>query len=103
MAPQGVKPSVKSSKNDMADAEAMGEAVTRPTMRFVPINKRTQQDLQALHRVREGSVNAHTAFIHEIRGWLDEYGIILPKGVVGLCQVSLSTLEREQAKLTELS
>lgn len=68
LAPQGVKPSVKSNKHDMADAEAMGEAVTRPTMRFVPINKRTQQDLQALHRVREGSVNAHTACIHEIRG-----------------------------------
>jgi hypothetical protein len=48
-------------------------------------------------------VKAHTALIHEIRGWLNEYGIILLKGVVGLCQVSLSTLEQEQAKLTELS
>ena len=52
MAPQFVTPYVKSNKHDMADAEAIGEAVTRPTMRFVPIKELSQQDLQALHRVR---------------------------------------------------
>src|SRR5215510_3715434 len=53
MAPQFVKPFVKSNKNDMRDAEAIAEAVTRPTMRFVPTKDIDQQDLQALHRVRE--------------------------------------------------
>jgi transposase len=103
IAPQFVKPYVKSNKNDMADAEAIGEAVTRPTMRFVPIKELTQQDLQALHRIRERLVKARTALINEIRGLLMEYGIILPKGVAKFRQVLLSTLEQEQAKLTELS
>ena len=103
MAPQFVKPYVKSNKHDLADAEAIGEAVTRPTMRFVPIKELTQQDLQALHRVRERLVNARTALINEMRGWLGEYGIILPKGVTKFRQMLLSTLEKEQAKLTELS
>lgn len=102
MAPQFVKPYVKSNKHDMADAEAIGEAVTRPTMRFVPIKELTQQDIQALHRVRERLVKARTALINEIRGLLHEYGIILPKGVVKLRQALPDTLEQEQAKLTEL-
>src|SRR5687768_380402 len=53
MAPQYVKPYVKTNKNDMRDAEAIAEAVTRPSMRFVPIKTVAQQDIQALHRVRE--------------------------------------------------
>jgi transposase len=68
MAPQCVKPDVKSNKPEMADAAAMGEAVTRPTMRFVPIKEVAPQDLQALHRLRERLVNARTALIHEMRG-----------------------------------
>jgi transposase len=103
MAPQFVKPYVKANKHNMADAEAIGEAVTRPTMRFVPVKGLTQQDLQALHRVRERLMKARTALINEMRGLLNEYGIILPKGVVKFRQVLLGTLEQEQAKLTELS
>jgi transposase len=103
IAPPCVKPYVTSNKHDMADAEAIGEAVTRPTMRFVPIKERTQQDLQALHRVRERLVNARTALIHEIRAWLGAYGLTLPKGGMKFRQVWLSTLEQEQAKLTERS
>jgi transposase len=72
MAPQFVKPSVKSNKHDMADAEAIGEAVTRPTRRFVPIKEVAPQDLQALHRIRERLVKARTALIHEMRGVLGE-------------------------------
>ena len=53
MAPQYVKPYVKTNKNDLRDAEAIAAAVTRPSMRFVPIKNVAQQDLQALHRVRE--------------------------------------------------
>ena len=55
MAPQFVKPYVKANKNDMRDAEAIAEAVTRPTMRFVPIKAVDQQDIQALHRCVSGS------------------------------------------------
>ena len=72
MAPQFVKPYVKSNKHDMADAEAIAEAVTRPTMRFVPIKDLAQQDFQALHRVRERLMKARTALINEIRGLLSE-------------------------------
>ncbi len=103
IAPQCVKPYVTSNTHDLADAEAIGEAVTRPTRRFVPIKELTQQDLQALHRVRERLVKARTALIHESRGWLSEYGIILPKGVVKFRQGLLSTLEHEPAKRTGLS
>src|SRR5690606_28568731 len=53
ISPQFVKPFVKSNKNDAADAEAICEAVLRPTMRFVPIKEILQQDIQAVHRVRE--------------------------------------------------
>jgi transposase len=64
MAPQFAKPYVKSNTHDMADAAAIGEAVTRPTMRFVPVKERIPQDLQALHRVREQLVKARTALIN---------------------------------------
>jgi transposase len=102
MAPQFVKPYVKSNKHDMADAEAIGEAVTRPTMRFVPIKELAQQDFQALHRVRERLVKARTALINEMRGLLHEYGIILPQGVAKFRHGLLPILEQEQAKLTVL-
>ena len=72
MAPQFVKPSVKSNKNDMRDAEGIGEAVTRPTMRFVPIKALDQQDVQALHRVRERLIGARTALGNEVHGLLNE-------------------------------
>src|SRR5262245_13188091 len=61
MASQFVKPYVKSNKNDSRDAEASAEAVTRPTMRFVPIKAVDHQDLQALHRVRERLMGERTA------------------------------------------
>src|SRR6266851_8471176 len=71
MAPQFVKPYVKSNKNDMRDAEGIGEAVTRPTMRFVPTKKLEQQDIQALHRVRERLIGARTALVNEVHGLLN--------------------------------
>ena len=80
MAPQYVKPYVKTNKNDMRDAEAIAEAATRPSMHFVPIKTVAQQDIQALHRVRERLVGARTALINEMRGLLAEYGIVLPVG-----------------------
>ena len=68
MAPQFVKPSVQSNKNDMRDAEGIGEAVTRPTMRFVPTKDVDQQDIQALHRVRERLIGARMALVNEVHG-----------------------------------
>ena len=74
-APQFVKPYVKSNKNDAADAEAICEAVTRPTMRFVPIKNVEQQSVLALHRARQGFVKARTAQANQIRGLLAEFGL----------------------------
>src|SRR5215831_8464055 len=75
MAPQFVKPYVKSHKNDSRDAEAIAEAVTRPTMRFVPVKDVDQQDIQALHRVRERLIGERTALVNEVHGLMQEYGI----------------------------
>jgi transposase len=72
MAPQFVKPFVKSNKNDRRDAEAICEAVTRPTMRFMPIKRVEQQDLRALRWVRERLIKARTALVKEIRELLNE-------------------------------
>jgi transposase len=103
IAPQFVKPYVKSPKSDARDAEAICEAVTRPTMRFVPIKRVEQQDLQALHRVRERLMKARTALVDEIRGLLSEYGIVLPQRVAKLRALIVEKLEEEQVKLTPLS
>ena len=72
MAPQLVKPYVKSNKNDSRDAEAIAEAVTRPTMRFVPTKDVDQQALQALQRVRERLIGERTALVNEVHGLLHE-------------------------------
>jgi transposase len=81
MAPQFVKPYVKTNKNDVADAEAICEAVSRPSMRFVPIKNGEQQAVLALHRARQGFVKARTAQANQIRGLLAEYGIVVPQGI----------------------
>ncbi|HYQ90813.1 MAG TPA: IS110 family transposase [Candidatus Competibacteraceae bacterium] len=81
MAPQFVKPYVKTNKHDAADAAAIGEAVSRPSMRFVPIKTGEQQAVLSLHRAREGFVKARTAQANQIRGLLAEYGIIIPQGI----------------------
>ena len=81
IAPQFVKPYVKSNKSDAADAEAICEAVQRPSMRFVPAKSIEQQDIQSLHRIRSQAVAKRTAQANQIRGLLMEYGVILPKGI----------------------
>jgi transposase len=82
MAPQFVKPYVKANKTDAADAEAICEAVTRPTMRFVPIKSIDQHAVLSLHRARSGFVKSRTAQANQIRGLLGEFGIVLPQGIV---------------------
>jgi transposase len=81
MAPQFVKPYVKTNKNDVADAEAICEAVSRPNMRFVPIKSIEQQAILSVHRVRQGFVKARTAQGNQIRGLLGEFGLIIPQGI----------------------
>ena len=81
IAPQFVKPYVKTNKNDAADAEAICEAVARPNMRFVPIKNGGQQAVLALHRARQGFVKARTAQANQIRGLLAEYGIVIAQGI----------------------
>lgn len=73
--PQFVKPYVKSNKNDANDAEAICEAVSRPTMRFVTVKSAEQQAMQSVHRVRSRVVKARTALVNEIRGLLAEFGL----------------------------
>jgi len=82
--PSFVKAYVKSNKNDFRDAEAIAEAVTRPTMRFVAIKTVAQQELQALHRLRSGAVTQRTAVINQLRGLLLEFGITVPRGPTAL-------------------
>jgi len=79
MSPQFVKPYVQSQKNDPNDAAGICEAVERPRMRGVPVKSITQQDVQALHRIRERQIKARTALINQIRGLLMEYGIVIPQ------------------------
>jgi transposase len=81
MAPQFVKPYVKTNKSDRNDAEAICEAVARPNMRFVPVKLPEQQAVLALHRARQGFVKARTAQANQIRGLLTEFGIVIPKGI----------------------
>ena len=84
MAPQFVKPYVKTNKNDAADAEAICEAVARPNMRFVPIKNAEQQAVLALHRVRQSFIKARTAQANQIRGLVGEFGLIVPQGIANI-------------------
>ena len=77
IAPQFVKPYVKTNKSDANDAEAICEAMSRTNMRFVTIKTTEQQDLQALHRIRTELVHQRTAKVNQTRGLLGEYGIVI--------------------------
>lgn len=84
MAPQFVKPYVKSNKNDANDAEAICEAMSRQSMRFVTVKTVKQQDIQAVHRIRQGLVEQRTAKANQIRGLVAEYGLVAPKEMAQL-------------------
>jgi transposase len=79
MAPKFVAPYRKNGKNDGNDAEAICEAVRRPTMRFVPVKSAEQQAVLTLHRVRQGFVEERTATINRMRGLMSEFGVVLPQ------------------------
>ena len=80
MSPEYVRPYVKANKNDDHDAEAIAEAATRPTMRFVPVKSEAQSDIQALHRARSRLVAERTALINHLRALLLERGIVVAQG-----------------------
>ena len=80
MSPEYVRPYVKAQKNDDRDAEAIAEAATRPTMRFVALKTEAQLDVQVLHRVRDRLVGQRTSLMNQIRSILLERGIVVAQG-----------------------
>lgn len=101
MAPQFVKPYVKSNKNDANDAEAICEAMSRPHMRFVSVKTLEQQDIQAVHRIRAGLMEQRTAKANQIRGLNSEYGLVAPKELLQLRRAIPCWLEDQENGLSE--
>jgi transposase len=94
IAPQFVKPYVKSGKNDANDAEAICEAASRPNMRYVEVKSAEQQANQALHRIRSRLIRARTALANEIRGLLGEFGLIEARhGIAATRRLAQEALE----------
>ena len=93
IAPQFVKPYVKSNKNDANDAEAVCEAMSRPSMHFVAVKSVEQQDIQAVHRIRSDLVGQRTAKANQIRGLAGEYGLMAPQQLRQLCKAIPGWLE----------
>lgn len=81
ISPQFVTPYVKSNKNDRNDAEAICEAIGRPSMRFVPPKSSEQLEIQAVHRVRQRLVSDRTRLVNQIRGLLAEHGVVIGRDI----------------------
>ncbi|MBK1720546.1 IS110 family transposase [Thiocystis violacea] len=101
IAPQFVKPFVKSNKNDAADAEAICEAAQRPNMRLVAVKTVEQQDVQAIHRMRSLVVERRTAQVNQVRGLLLEYGLEVAQGRATLMRRLPEILEDPDNGLSE--
>lgn len=99
--PQFVKPYVKSNKNDANDAEAICEAMSRPSMRFVAVKTVAQQDIQAVHRVRSGLMDQRKAKANQLRGLASEYGLVAPKELLHLRSAIPRWLEDQENGLSE--
>lgn len=95
IAPQFVRPFVKSNKNDFIDAEAICEAASRPTMRFVTPKTEVQQTLSVLHRIRESLVRDRTKTVNQVHGFLLEFGVSLPKGLSLVRRLPTTLAEHE--------
>jgi transposase len=96
MSPEYVQPYVKAQKNDDRDAEAIAEAATRPTMRFVELKSQEQLDMQTLHRARDRLVGERTALINQLRAILLERGIVVPQGRRKLEQELMILIDEKQ-------
>ena len=100
MSPEYVRPYVKAQKNDDRDAEAIAEAATRPTMRFVELKSAEQLDMQSLHRVRDRLVGERTALMNQLRAVLMERGITVPQGRRKLEQYLTVMLDGNEVRLS---
>ena len=96
MPAQFIKAYVKTNKNDWRDAEAICEAVTRPTMRFVAVKTLEQQSVQMLHAARSAAVAARTAKANQIRAFVHEAGVVVPRGINYLRRELAELIERAQ-------
>ena len=94
MAPKFVVPYRRGGKNDGNDADSICEAVSRPSMRFVPIKSLEQQAVLTLHRVRQGFIEERTATINRVRGLLAEFGVVLPQRSIEVRRGAALALER---------
>ena len=100
IAPQFVKPYVKTNKTDANDAEAICEAMSRPSMRYVAVKTVEQQDLQAVHRVRSSLIQERTAKANQLRGLVYEYGLVAPRELCALRRAVPAWLEDAENGLT---
>ncbi len=103
MPPIYVKPYVKRGKTDAGDAEAICEAVTRPTMRFVAVKSADQQSVVMLHRTRELLVRQRTQLVNMMRGQLAEFGVTIAKGIQHASQFTRRLLEGDAPDIPELA
>ena len=103
MAPSYVKAYLRRQKNDAADAEAICEAVTRPTMRFVPVKSAERQGVLVLHRTRELLVRQRTMLINALRGHCAEFGLIAPLGAYRAADLVEQVREAEAIVLPDLA
>jgi transposase len=99
MSPEYVRPYVKAQKNDDRDAEAIAEAATRPTMRFVQLKSEEQLDMQTLHRVRDQLVGERTSLMNQIRSLLLERGHVIPQGRAKLAAYLAELLDGQASSL----
>jgi transposase len=102
MPPAYVKAYVKRGKTDAGDAEAIAEAVTRPTMRFVAVKTKAQQAVLMLHKTRDLLVRQRTMLIKALRGHLGEFGIVTAQGAAGV-KAAITALRLEADQLPELA
>ena len=100
MPPHYVKPHVKRQKNDMTDAAAICEALTRPSMRFVPLKSVEQQAVLMLHRSRELLVREHTMLVNALRAHLAEFGFVMKQGKAGAAAVASLVLDADHSSLS---
>ena len=103
MPPQYVKAYRKRHKNDAADAAAICEAVTRPSMRFVPVKSEAQQAALTIHRTRDLLVRQRTMLINALRGHLAEFGVIAPQGPRHVAQLFAAVRDEAEPRLPELA
>jgi len=103
MPPRYVKPYVKRNKNDAADAEAICEAVTRPTMRFVAVKSAEQQSVLMLHRTRELMVRQRTMLVNALRAHMAEFGVVARAGLPQVKELLATIADKEDQRIPPLA